>query len=195
MANRQLDWHVEDAEEDRVERQLRVAAIVELPEVALPSLENILENLSSPDYFERGFAPNLMPFIRRLNADVRARSVDHYFTEVYLGSWGFRNDIIIKETPVTLRSKALVLHEIKIASTLVGIAADFIDLQPVRGGRFLRVGYRYYEHHIGNLLEAEDNETNWTVASEIFRVMHALEAKNYLMRDTRLQHFRVVESE
>lgn len=138
---------------------------------------------------------SLIPLTRNYSLHpLREVELHHCYDTIYRGAHGSSTNVLIKVARSTLKNRKIVAHEHAMISLFPNITPNFKALQLNSSRMSFKFGVEFYPENLRDLMDKRDLQTNWNVAAELFRVMSEIEERGYLLRDYRLENFRVTES-
>lgn len=156
------------------------------------SLLSVLSNSWDSRFADAYLQTNLIPLIKDTQrAPLRDKDMKHNYDSIYLASWGSERDVLVKEAANTPNNRLLIAHEVEMMQTFDGFTPRFLTLEQSQSKFYFKVAVKYYPLSLKDVMDECDNEANWNIASELFRLMAEVERKGFYLRDFRLESFRV----
>jgi len=174
----------------KVEMDGKETSFESIDEQAPNTAAVLLTPLTSGAFYDACIRLNNSPILEKF---IRMKDPNHHFSTVLVGNWGLRKNVIMKDTAYSNDAKDMMIHEAKVAMMFEKYTAGYIGMEPIDGGKGIRIGFKYYPNSLARVMEKADIETEHVILEPLFNALHAFEEKDYLLNDLRVQTFRVEE--
>lgn len=196
---RELDWE----EEYLVYANLIRSSILSL-EAMDPNVQNhvpqhladTLSRARQAVYRERQLEIDVLRLVRDLNQylPLRASNEFHAYSSIYRTNYAYQG-VLVKECTNFSYSRAMLDREIAMSARFQQVTTPILSLKLTNSSNIFKLGVRYIASSLNALMRDQHQcEVIWNVSAELFRIMSAFEAGNNLLRDFRLESFRIEES-
>lgn len=127
---------------------------------------------------------------------IRMNDPTHVYSSIYRANLVYNTEVLVKECANFSYTRALLDQEVAVTTLFQQVTVPVLSLKLSQSSNIFKLGVRYIKDSLWTLMEDHQPcDTYWNVASELFRVMSYFEKGRYLLRDFRLESFRVEEGE
>lgn len=159
-------------------------------------LDETLMRARQFEYRENQLEADVLRLVRDANQHLPVRTNDehHAYSSIYLASYAYRG-VLVKECTNFSYSRAMLDREIAMSARFVQATIPILSLKLTNSHNLFKLGVQYFRNSLDTLMRNQHQcEVVWNIAGELFRVMSYFETANHLLRDFRLESFRVEES-
>lgn len=124
---------------------------------------------------------------------IRTNDTTHAYSTIYRATFAYQ-EVLVKECANFTFSREMLDREVAMTARFHQVTVPIVSLKLTESNNLFRLGVRYFGSSLDTLMRRKHAcEVIWNITEELFRVMSYFENDDHLLRDFRLNSFRIVE--